>query len=165
MDRVPIDDVEPEPDPVGVNDERRPVSEELGADAVDVTHYALNPGEAFSPELYTYRHHEELVYVTRGTATFEHQPRDPEAERQRTDVDAGELARFAPGEFRRGRNDGATELLGVTITAPLAEAGAAPTMEALSPCRFCEELTVHEVDDGGAYELTCTDCGTEMRLG
>ncbi|MFO7927348.1 cupin [Natronomonas sp.] len=165
MERVPVDDVDPDPHPVGVNENRRDLTDAVDADHITVTRYELDPGESVSAGLYTYRDREEIFYIAEGVMTFEHHPRDGAGEPNHLNVEANELVRFTAGEYRCGRNTGTKPVVGIVFAArpPLSET---ERMESLAPCRLCEELTAHRVTDpDDAYRLTCTVCGTEMRLG
>lgn len=122
MERTPADDVAPDPHPVGVNEDRRDLTDAIDADRLTVTRYELDPGESFSAGLYTYRDREEIFYITEGTATFEHRPRDGSGEPNHLDVTAGELVRFTAEEYRCGRNTGTDTVVGVVFAARNARA-------------------------------------------
>jgi len=64
----------------------------LGTEHVAMNYFELAPGDAFAGGVHAHGDQEEVFYVLSGTATFEVGP-----ERERVDVEAGELIRFAPG--------------------------------------------------------------------
>jgi len=97
MRKVAIDDIDIVTNPMGVHDLRKPVSQALGTEHVAMNYFELAPGDAFAGGLHAHGDQEEIFYVLSGTATFE-----VGRERERVDVDSGELIRFAPGEFQSG---------------------------------------------------------------
>lgn len=159
MERVTIDDVEIEPHPMGVNRQRRNVTDALGAEHMTMVHYELDPGESFSGGLHTHHDQEEAFYIVEGTATFEHGTDGDEVE-----VEAGEVVRFEPGEFQCGRNESDDTVVGLALAAPGSRHNWAD-LESFAPCGECGELTSHgvrEPDDG--FVIYCNDCGTEMQI-
>ena len=164
MEHVDFDEVTPEPNPMGVHEDRRPVGRLLGAEDVALVYYELEPGESFSGGMHRHHDQEEIFLVRAGTATFER----PEGEDD-VEVAAGEAVRFGPGEWQMGRNDPATgeeTVRALAVGAPdqMHDFG---ELESLNHCRDCDEETAHRVDltDDYAFELTCTECGTEWTIG
>lgn len=166
MERVSLDDVDPEPHPAGVNSDRRPLSTALGATDVAIVHYTLDPGEQFSGELHAHGDQEELFYVLEGTATFERLPADRKTPHtaESVVVSAGELIRFAPGEFQCGRNKSDKQVVGLAIAAP----GVChdwDQIETFAPCPECGERTIHDLSVGDGMIIDCHECGNELRVG
>ena len=160
MEKIAVDDVEAEPHPMGVNTERRPLSEALGTEHVAVVHYRLEPGEQFSGGLHTHHDQEETFLITEGTATFEVGRRGEES----VTVEAGEAIRFGPGEFQCGRNETEDPVVGLAIAAPGTRHDW-EEIESPAPCEDCGTVTPHSVrppDDG--FVVYCLECGAEMRL-
>ena len=158
MEHVSIDDVDNEPNPMNVHEVRRPVGRALGLSDFAMNYFELDAGESFSGGLHTHRDQEEVFYIQEGTATFE----TPDDE---IVVDAGELIRFAPGEFQMGYNDGDDLVVGFAFGAP----GAVhdwDELESLVHCRECGEETRHATTlTDGAFELSCLDCENTFRIG
>lgn len=172
MEKVSVDDVPDDPHPMGVNTERTPLSEPLGAEDVAVVHYSLAPGEQFSGGLHAHHDQEELFYVLEGTATFEHRERreapeeNPMGGTEKTDVAAGEAIRFAPGEFQTGRNESDDRVVGLAIAAPSSRHDWGQ-IESFAPCPECETVTSHFVMDPAetdGFGIRCDECGNELRL-
>jgi quercetin dioxygenase-like cupin family protein len=138
-----------------VHSVRKPVSKVLGTTDFAMNYFELEPGESFSGGLHRHNDQEEVFYVERGVATFE-----VGLDRERTDVAAGELIRFEPGEFQKGFNDGDERVVAWALGAP----GATHDWDELQSrvyCPDCEAETTHDTDlVEGRFELTCTDCGT-----
>ena len=160
MQKAAIDDVDVVPSPMGVHDVRKPVSQALGTEHVAMNYFELAPGEAFAGGLHTHGDQEEIFYVLSGVATFE-VGRDHE----HVDVEAGELIRFAPGEFQSGfvREDADEEVVAWAFGAPGARHDW-DQIESLIECRECDEERVHatELTDAGRFRFTCTECGTSF---
>ncbi len=161
MEKVSIKDVEVEPNPLGVHEIRKPVSRALGTTDFAMNYFELEPGESFSGGLHTHHDQEEVFYVMEGTAVFE----TPDDEHV---VEAGELIRFAPGEYQQGVNDpdeGEGAVVGWALGAP-GSMHDWSELESLVYCRECEEETGHSVDlEGTAFSLECTECGNEFTVG
>ena len=160
MEKVEVEDIENEPNPMGVNTVRKPISDALDADEAAIVHYELDPGESFSGGLHTHHDQEETFYVLDGTATF-----DVGEEREEVTVEAGEAVRFDPGEFQHGYNDSDERIVGLAIAAPGARHDW-DQLESLVPCSECGEETVHSVSltDEGVMAARCTECGNELQL-
>ncbi|NHN48490.1 cupin domain-containing protein [Halostella sp. JP-L12] len=157
MEKVAIDEVENQVNPMKVHSVRRPVSRELGTEEFAMNYFELEPGESFSGGLHAHHDQEEVFYVEEGTATFE-----VGVDREEVEVDAGELIRFPPGEFQKGYNGGDDGVVGWALGAP----GASHDWDELQSrayCPECDEETTQDVDMvEGQFALTCTDCGNEQ---
>jgi quercetin dioxygenase-like cupin family protein len=156
MEKVAIDDVDVQNSPLGVHSVRKPVSRALGTEHFAMNYFELEPGESFSGGLHTHHDQEEVFYVESGTCTFE-----VGLERERVEVAAGELIRFAPGEFQTGVNESDTEAVGWALGAPSSKHDW-DDIESLVDCRECGEETPHglTLTDEGRFHLTCEACGT-----
>ncbi|MXV62148.1 cupin [Natronorubrum sp. JWXQ-INN-674] len=180
MDKVQIDDVDIETNPMGVHSIRRPISKALGFTDFAMNYFELEPGESFSGGLHTHHDQEEVFYVQQGTATFETHAlqgdgdtNDESApasdEHSEVTVEAGEVIRFAPGEFQKGYNDnddGDETVVGFAFGAPGAQHDW-EQIESLIYCQECEEELGHglELTDEGAFRMTCTECGNSFVIG
>ena len=160
MEKIDVDEVGAEPHPMGVNTERRPLSDALGTEDVTVVHYVLEPGEQFSGGIHTHHDQEEVFVVLEGTATFELGRRGEGS----VTVEAGEAIRFAPGEFQCGKNESEGPVVGLAIAAP-GTRHAWEEIESPAPCEDCGTVTPHSVrppeDDFVVY---CLECGTETQV-
>jgi quercetin dioxygenase-like cupin family protein len=161
MEKVSIDDVDNQPNPLQVHDVRRPVSQALGAEHFAMNYFELGPGDSFSGGLHRHHDQEEVFYVEEGTAVFE-----VGREREEHTVEAGELIRFEPGEFQQGYavEDG-DGVVGWALGAP----GAShewEQLESLVYCSECEQERPHTttLTDEGRFQLTCNECAAEMTL-
>jgi mannose-6-phosphate isomerase-like protein (cupin superfamily) len=171
---IAIDDVTADPHPMGVNSDRRPITDALNAEDVAVVRFDLDPGEQFSGGLHTHHDQEELFYILEGTATFDVGPEssddhaeDHAGERPDTEevlVEGGEVVRFPAGQFQCGRNRSDDRVVGLAIAAP----GTRHDWEALesfAPCSDCDGITSHgvkEPDDG--MVVYCNECGHELQV-
>jgi quercetin dioxygenase-like cupin family protein len=161
MEKVTIDEVDNERNPLQVHDVRRPVSAALGVEHFAMNYFELSPGDSFSGGLHRHLDQEEVFYVEEGTATFE-----VGREREEITVEAGELVRFEPGEFQMGYavEDG-DGVVGWALGAPSSRHDW-DELESLVYCSDCEQETAHAttLTDEGRFRLTCNECGTEMTL-
>lgn len=160
MEHIEVDAVPTEPHPMGVNHDRRVVSDALGTEDVAIVHYTLDPGEQLSGGLHTHHDQEELFYVLSGTATFEVGP----AGDGEVVVEAGEAIRFASGEFQCGRNEADEPLVALAVAAPGTQHDW-EQIESPAPCPACDAITPHYVqppEDG--FVIVCRECGTETRV-
>ena len=157
MEKVAIEEVRNQMNPMKVHSVRRPVSGELGTTDFAMNYFELESGESFSGGLHTHHDQEEVFYVEQGTATFE-----VGIERDEVEVDEGELIRFPPGEFQKGYNGGDDTVVGWALGAP----GASHDWNQLQSrayCPECEDERTHDVDMvESRFALTCTDCGNEQ---
>lgn len=161
MEKVSIDDVRKELNPMGVHSVRRPVSDALGTEHFAMNYFELESGESFSGGMHTHHDQEEVFYVQEGTATFETPDED-------VVVSEGELIRFAPGDFQKGYNDpdeGDETVVGFALGAPGAK-HEWDELESIIYCQNCEEETGHGVDlvEGPAFEMTCLECGNSFSI-
>lgn len=165
MEHVSVDEVEREPHPAGVNTDRLPLSDALGTDDVTVVRYELDPGEQFSGAIHTHHDQEELFYVLEGTATFDRLPpaADDPTDAEQVTVSAGELVRFAPGEFQCGRNKSTDTVVGLAIAAP-GDQHDWDALETYAPCPECGEQTLHGVSADEGMVIDCQICGNELRV-
>jgi len=153
MEKVSLDDVRIENNPLKVHSVRKPISDALGTDDFAVNYFELQPGESFSGGMHRHHDQEELFYVLEGTATFE----TPDDE---YDVEAGGCIRFEPGEYQTGGNHTDEEVRGFAMGAPSSEHDW-DQLEALLYCTECEEETDHSMalTDDGQFDVTCPECG------
>ncbi|MFC4542003.1 cupin domain-containing protein [Halosolutus amylolyticus] len=159
MEKVAIDDVEIEPNPMKVHSVRRPISKALGFTDFAMNYFELEPGESFSGGMHTHHDQEEVFYVQEGTATFD-------TENGAVSVDAGEVVRFAPGDFQKGYNDGDERVVGFAFGAPGAQHDW-EDLESLVYCQDCEDELGHSLalTDEGSFRLTCNECGNSFTMG
>lgn len=149
MEKVTIDAVDGR---MSSADLTRPVSDALGTEDVAINYYELAPGDTFSPGLHTHFDQEEVFYVQSGTATFETKDGD-------VVVDAGEIVRFAPGDYQQGRNEGDQRVVALALGAP----GESEEGELLRDCPECGERTQHWMrmsDEKDEIEVYCLTCDT-----
>ncbi|PSP99732.1 cupin [Halobacteriales archaeon QS_4_70_19] len=160
MEKVAIDDVETRNSPLGVHSLRKPVSSALGTEHFAMNYFELEPGESFSGGLHTHHDQEEVFYVMEGAVEF-----DVGMERETTVVEAGELIRFAPGEYQTGWNRGDEPVSGWALGAPGAQHDW-DELESVVDCRECGEETPHatRINEEGRFEMTCNDCGTSFTM-
>jgi len=174
MKHIAIDDVREDPHPMGVNQDRRPVTDALNAEDVTVVRFDLSPGEQFSGGLHTHHDQEEVFYIVEGTATFDVGPEPDEdhaeghaSERPETEaveVSAGEVIRFPPGQFQCGRNKSDGQVVGLAIAAPDSRHDW-EALESFAPCSECDGITSHgvrEPEDG--MIVYCNVCGNELQV-
>jgi mannose-6-phosphate isomerase-like protein (cupin superfamily) len=157
MEKIATDDIEPMS--MGGGDlDRRGLSEPLGTSDVAVNYYALDPGEAFSGGLHAHLDQEEVFYVMDGTATFEVKA-EATAESETVEVSAGEVVRFAPGEFQQGRNEGNERVVALALGAPKdSTEGRIP-----QPCGACGDSDVLALNVGNdGMVLACPECGAQF---
>lgn len=159
MERVTVADIEAEPHPMGVNRERRNVGDALGAEEMSAVHYELEPGESFSGGLHTHHDQEECFYIIEGVATFEHG-----TDGEETEVEAGEVIYFDPGEFQCGRNKSDDTVVGLALAAPGSQHNWGD-LESFAPCGECGEVTRHGVEEPvDGFTIFCKECENEMEL-
>ncbi|MFT4881584.1 MAG: mannose-6-phosphate isomerase-like protein (cupin superfamily) [Salinirussus sp.] len=164
MERVSVDEVGSNPNPRGIHDVRRPISEAVGAEHLAINYFRLEPGEAFSPGLHRHHDQEEVFYIVSGRAEF-----TVGTQRDVVTVGAGEAIRFAPGEFQTGHvpEDADEEVVSLAIGAPGGKHNWGEDLESLAHCRACETELPHEstpTGDGDGFRLTCTECGTAFTV-
>lgn len=153
MEHVRIDAVEPSGEMAG--QERRSLTDALGTTNVSIDRFVVEPGGEFTGGIHATTGREEVVYVTRGTATYESTV-DPSADPETVTVEAGELVRFAPGEYKQGRNETDEPVEALTIGAP----PDAREYRVPQPCGTCGESVYLVAEPGDAgIELVCPECG------
>ncbi len=157
---------------MGPADLSLPLTDALGAANLALNYYELDPGDSFAYGVHAHADQEEVFYVVDGTVTFHTLDVDWEAsETPRNDgdvdarledgereVSAGELARFAPGEFQRGVNEGSERVRALAVGAPQ-DAG---DTEILRECEACGEPTTQDLelaDDRSEIRTVCEACG------
>ncbi|QLK26187.1 cupin [Natrinema zhouii] len=172
MEKVAIDDVDIETNPMDVHSVRRPISDALGFTDFAMNYFELEPGESFSGGLHTHHDQEEVFYVQAGTATFEtrasqRDAADASGETASGDgevtVDEDEVIRFAPGDFQRGYNDTDERVVGFAFGAPGSKHDW-DQLESMVYCQTCEAEIGHglELTDEGDFRLTCSECGNSF---
>jgi uncharacterized cupin superfamily protein len=150
MEKIAFEDLQNHPRVATV---QKHATEPLGLSDMALNYYELEPGESFSGGLHTHMEQEEVFHVLTGTATFE--TRDGSV-----DVGAGEVVRFAPGEYQEGRNENDDRVRAVAMGAPQ---DSGETRSAL-PCRECgADYHVVEVHAEGVT-LTCPDCENVVEM-
>lgn len=154
MERVTIDDAEVTA--YGEESHRRELGALLGASDVAISHYRIAPGDGFPGGLHAHMDQEEIFYVLSGEATFDWLSPDQEESDVMT-VGAGEVVRFAPGEFKSGQNDADQPLVALALGAPK------DTEEVPVPltCPECGHPKVRPEWPDGETILVCPDCGAE----
>jgi len=148
MEKVTIDDVEAG----GMGDAAvRRLADPLGTSDVAINHYTLEPGERFSGGLHTHMDQEEVFYVLEGRATFETPDDD-------VTVGAGELIRFAPGEYQSGKNAGDEPVRALALGAPKES----EDVRVPETCRDCGHENMRFIPGDDGFTLVCPECGTEV---
>jgi mannose-6-phosphate isomerase-like protein (cupin superfamily) len=160
MEKVAVEDVRVETNPLEVHSVRKPVSRALGTTDFAMNYFELEPGESFSGGLHTHHDQEEVFYVESGETTFE-----VGVEREEVVVGERELIRFAPGEYQTGYNSGSERTVGWALGAPGARHDW-EELESMVDCRECGEETGHAttLTDEGQFRLVCNDCGTSFTI-
>jgi len=150
MEKVRIDDVDRRVGPASV---KRPLTDAVDAANVSLNYYELAPGESFAYGYHSHDSQEELFVIQQGHVTFETETGDVE-------VDAGDVIRFAPGEYQQGFNTSDEQVVALAIGAPQATG----ETEILRECPACEERTPHtveRVDDGQTTRARCLVCSEQ----
>ena len=137
--------------------DRRGLSEPLGTSDVAINHYHLTPGEGFSGGLHTHLDQEEVFYVISGTATFDVAD-NPLDDPDSVEVEAGEVVRFAPGEYQTGQNEGDEAVEALAFGAPKESTD----VRVPGPCPACENDALALTFEGGEMGTECPECGTEL---
>lgn len=151
MKHIAIDDVD-HPPTISPASVLRPLERPLGTTDVAVNYFELAPGDTFGFDYHRHNDQEELFYVMAGTATFRTADGDVE-------VRAGEVVRFAPGEFQLGRNEGPERVRALAIGAPRDT----EEIEYHRNCPECDEETIQtpSVDrEAMVFEIRCEVCET-----
>lgn len=162
MEKISIEEIDHVDHPVKINEVRKPISNVLGTTGFAMVYNELEPGDAFSGGLHTHHDQEEIFYIVEGTATFE-----VGRDRDRVPVAAGEVIRFAPGEFQHGYNDSDERVVGLIFSAPGAEHDWTEE-EVVAHCRECGEERLHRNEPVKStswqaehvhLRVICTECG------
>jgi uncharacterized cupin superfamily protein len=148
MERVRIDDVDRRIDTATVS---RPLTSALGAENVALNYYELAPGDSFAYGYHKHEAQEEVFVIQAGEVTFETEDGD-------VAVGAGELIRFAPGEFQRGINTGDERVVALALGAPR-ESGESEIRRHCEDCGERTETTIERAPDGDAKLTRCLECG------
>ncbi|MFO7925914.1 MAG: cupin domain-containing protein [Halobacteriota archaeon] len=150
MKKIGIDDLDDWMGPASV---KRPVGSALDAEHLGMNYYELQPGESFAFGYHAHDDQEELFYVLDGKATFETEAGD-------VTVEAGEVIRFAPGEFQQGRNDTDDRVRALAVGAP----ADSTDVTILRDCEECDDRTAQRIEAAEARDellTTCVECGVE----
>lgn len=150
MEKVTIDELDSWMSPAAA---KRPVGKALGANNVALNYYELAPGDSFAFGYHAHENQEEVFYIVEGTATFETEEGD-------VTVAAGEIIRFAAGEFQRGVNDGDDPIRALAIGAPT-DTG---ELTLLRECETCGDRTdqkIEPAEDSDELLTLCVECDTE----
>lgn len=149
MKKVAVDAVD-SPATTSPADVFRPLSGALETSGLAINYVELAPGEQFGYDYHRHLDQEELFYVQQGTATFD-------TESGETEVSAGEVIRFEPGEFQLGVNRGGERVVAVTLGAPRET----DAIEYRRACPTCETATIQtpELDrEQRTVAIECTEC-------
>lgn len=130
-----------------------PLTDALGAANLALNYYELEPGESFAYGFHAHERQEEVFYVQQGTVTFRTVDGD-------VTVEAGELARFGPGEYQRGVNRGDERVVAVALGAPQ-DAGGTEILRECADCGGETPQSLELADDRSAVVAHCEECGAE----
>lgn len=155
MKHVRLDDLEiipNRPSEVAVN-----LTEALETADVGLRYYELEPGELIGRTYHKHDDQEEIFFVTEGTITF--QVGDRSGPTDEVDVSAGEIIRFAPGDYQRGTNQSDTRAAVLGIGAP--KGMSLDHVIRLRECESCNEWTRQAIETiDGVGVASCEQCGT-----
>lgn len=139
---------------MGAASELRPLGPALGAENVAIFYYELDPGDSLLwGGIFRYEEREELCYIQEGSITFETEEGDVPAE-------AGEVVRFAPGEWKGGTNTGSERTVALLLGSPQDRG----SLETQLECPECGDRTLQEIEMTEARDLlmtNCAECGGE----
>ncbi|SIR51897.1 Cupin domain-containing protein [Haladaptatus litoreus] len=150
MEKVTIEDVDSR---MSAADVRRGLSDDLGTTDMAINYYELAPGDSFAFGYHAHVGQEEVFYIQSGSVTFETEDGD-------VVVTAGEIIRFAPGDYQRGVNEGDERVVALALGAPQDS----ELDEMRRDCEECGERTANtlEMADSGEELVTyCLGCGAE----
>ncbi|WP_158058328.1 cupin domain-containing protein [Halorussus halophilus] len=150
MEKVDIEDVNSRMGPAAV---RKRLTESLGTTDVSLNYYELESGDSFAFGYHAHSDQEEVFYVQSGTVTFE-------TGDEHFEVGAGELVRFAPGEYQQGTNEGSERVVALGLGAPK-ESG---NLDMRRECENCGERTPNRIemaDSGEEIVTLCEQCDAE----
>lgn len=142
MNEISLAEIDPVP---GVVDQRG-LTDPLATTDVAINHYRIPPGGGFLGGVHAHMDQEELFIVLAGTAAFETMDGT-------ITVDAGEVIRFAPGEFQSGANAAEEKLMVLAVGAPR------DTEDVRIPfaCPACDHPDLRIATDDG-LTFVCPDC-------
>lgn len=150
MEQVDIEDVDSRMGPSAV---RKRLTDALGTTELSLNYYELEPGDSFAFGYHAHEEQEEVFYVQSGTVRFE-------TDDGTTEVSAGELVRFAPGEYQQGMNESGERVVALGLGAPK-ESG---DLDMRRDCENCGERTANRIemaDSGEEIVTLCEQCGEE----
>jgi uncharacterized cupin superfamily protein len=130
----------------------RNVADALGTTDLAMNRFRLEPGGSFTSGMHAHLDQEEIFYVIEGTATFDTSEGTHE-------IEAGEVIRFAPGDYQQGKNEGDTELSVLALGAPKESTETRVPMEC-PECGESDSMAVVIGEEG--MTLECPECGAEM---
>jgi len=144
-------------------DEERPerwlLTDAIGSTDVSINYYELGTGDTFGGGYHAHHDQEEIFYVQSGAATFETEDGD-------VVVSAGEIIRFAPGEFHCGYNGGDDTVVALGFGAP----PNSTDVELYTECLECETVFTHhrasiigETNISQQPAVACPECGGETQ--
>ncbi len=152
MNKVSIEDIDTPPSNSPA-DVLRPLSQALNTTDLAINYFELAPGESFGYDYHRHHDQEEVFYIQAGRPTFETEAGD-------VDVGAGEVIRFAPGEFQLGTNQTDDRVKALALGAPRGS----KEIEYLRNCTQCSERTIQApeiTESPKVLVIQCSDCGTE----
>ncbi|WP_458208500.1 cupin domain-containing protein [Haladaptatus sp. NG-SE-30] len=150
MEKVTIEDVDARMSPADI---RRGLSKPLGTENLAINYYELASGESFAFGYHAHEDQEEVFYIQSGSVTFETEDGD-------VAVEAGEVVRFAPGEFQQGVNEGDERVVALALGAPRES----DLVEMRRECPDCGERTPNTIEmaeSKDALVTRCLGCGAE----
>jgi len=148
MERVDVDDLEHRMGPAAI---KGPLSDALGAEHVAINYFELDPDDSLAFGYHRHEGQEEVFLVQSGTVTFETEDGDHVAE-------AGEVVRFAPGEWQQGVNEGDERAVVLAIGAPQ-EMGETDIRRECEDCGERTPQTIGMTDERDALYTECENCG------
>jgi len=151
MRKVRLDDLDSRMGPAARS---LPLTDALGLADAAMNFYELEPGDSFAYGFHAHAEQEEVFYVLDGAVTFR-----TLADQDDVTVSAGELARFGPGEFQQGVNEGDEPVRALAVGAPQDPGDT----EILRECPECGDETTQELelaDDRSEIRAVCEACGT-----
>ena len=150
MDKVRIEDIDGQIDSATV---KRPLTDALNVADVALNYYELAPGDSFAYGYHLHENQEEIFVIQEGQVTFE-------TEGGEIIAAAGEVIRFAPGEYQQGINKDDERVVAVAIGAPQ-ETGESEILRQCDACGERTSNTVERAEDGHAKITRCLGCGNE----
>jgi uncharacterized cupin superfamily protein len=153
MEKVSLDDVIIENNPLGVHSHRKHLSKVLGTEDFGMVYFELEPGDSFSGGMHRHHDQEEIFFILEGTATFE-------TLEETREVDAPGCIRIPPGTYQQGNNECDDLVRALAFGAPGSQHDW-DQLESLVYCQECEEKTDHSttLTEDGQFEIECKECG------